>query len=307
MRQPLPVARLRSGLQAWGLADAEVAAIPPGVTADVFVVTRGTDRWVGKYAYDSREYFEVGLKVSALLRDDEYAIAAPCLTIDGELVTMVEWPDGVEHPLALLRWVDGRALRSDDPGAPELRGSVCGWVHAQLLDVEPAGVGLTVHPRLSTTSPDEYEWELGAFGWLNQVNVDLARVELECRSGLRHSVAVWDGPDIHVDADRVGLIDFGHTSWHPLIHVVANRSLSFAQGDPNQLERFLAAVQVHLPLSTAELEALVLYQLINATIYARWAANQIIGGADHLVGWHGSLVTFLRTNLPKVCLAAPPA
>ena len=63
MRDGLPIDRLRKGLQAWGLETADVVAIVPGVTADVFLVMQSGQRWVAKYNYDYREHFEVGLRV----------------------------------------------------------------------------------------------------------------------------------------------------------------------------------------------------------------------------------------------------
>ena len=279
---------------AWGMSvrAGDVCAIPRGATADVFSVVAGDGaRFVAKYAYDDRAYFEGGLRASALV--DGFPVAAPVRPLDGGWSTMLEWPPGHRHPLALLRFVDGERVADDRPDAPELLGSVCGAVHAQLLRVDPASVGVSV--------PDDpvgdviNDWDVGDdLRWLDALAVDVvARARsLVAAGGLRLSVGVWDGPDIRVTADgSVGLIDFGHTFWAPLVHFVANRSLIVAYDDAARLHRFLGAVESSLPLTREERAALPVFRAISAVIYARWAAST--GSAPD---WLAQLVRFLRSR-----------
>lgn len=292
MGAPLPLARLRDGLRAWDLADADVAPIPPGVSGDVFLVRRGDDRWVAKYAYDHRDHFEVGLRVAQLVHDrSDLDVATAVRTRDGALTTMVEWPDELEHPLALLTYVDGDPIDDADPDAATIIGDVCGRVHAALLDVEPSDVGATIPPRhaLAATTDD----------WLEQACVELDRRTLAIRDELRHAVSVWDGPDVRRTADAIGVIDFGICGWHPLVHVVANRSLDATLHDDDRMTPFLTALERHLPLTDAERDALPLYRALNAAVYARWVANERVNRRDPTFNadWFDALLALVRRSL----------
>ena len=277
----------------------------PGATADVFLLTDGDRRWVAKFAYDFREYFEGGLRASALLaarRALPYPIAAPLATDDGELTVLADWPERTPHPLAVLEFVDGQPLAAGDEHAPEVMGEVCGRVHAALLHVDPEEVG--IEHRWEPTPAIHDTWDVGEHGWLNDVYAELATRARAVDHTLRKSVGVWDGPDIRIAGTRVGLIDFGHTSFHPLVYVVANRSLVAAYGDRVQLRRFMTALEAHLPLTPAEHAAFDLYRLVSATIYARWSAAH---PDDNTTPWLGVLLEYLRSDLPRVGLAAPTA
>jgi Ser/Thr protein kinase RdoA (MazF antagonist) len=292
---PIPAALVAEALRSsWRLpvADADVCEIPPGATASVFLVRVGGETFVAKFAYDERAYFEAGLRVSELV--DGFPVATPVRASDGAWTTMLEWPAGLLHPLALLRFVPGDPIEHDRPDAPELLGSVCGAVHSQLLTLDPSSVGVAV--------PDEAvgdvinDWDVGdELRWLDGLAVEVvARARsLVAGGGLRLSVGVWDGPDVRVREDgSVGLIDFGHTFWGPLVHFVANRSLIAAYDDAAKLERFFGAVERSgLRLTTEELAALPVFRSINAVIYARWAAST--GSAP---AWLQQLVRFLRSS-----------
>jgi hypothetical protein len=155
-------------------------------------------------------------------------------------------------------------------------------------------------------------WALGDLGWLDEVNRELGRMDAASRSQLRHTVGVWDGPDVRLPSDevgaggRIGLIDFGHVSWQPLVHVVANRALIAAYDDRERLDRFLAAVQAELPLTAAELDHLDLQRLVNATIYARWSAMRRCetraAGEPFDGSWLDQLLQILAAELPRVGL-----
>ena len=300
--EPIPVERLRAALDAWGLEDAEVVEpIPPGATADVFLVRRGDERWVAKFAYQDPAHFDAGLAASELLDLPDWDLATPVRTrTDGARYRLVEWPDGHERPLALLRWIDGRPLDADEPGGIECKATVCGRVHAQLLELDPATVGVEV-PR-PHAPPDPIDaWDLGPHQWLDDVFLDARRRTVEWRRRVRSCVGVWDGPDVRVRESatdrRIGLIDFGHTTFQPLVNVVANRTLSGADQGVSSLGRFLDALQRELPLTADEHAALVDFRRYNAGIYARWAAMRVHQHDDRSVAdWLESLATFLRRD-----------
>ncbi len=301
MHNPLPVDLVRAHLQAWDLERADIEPIPPGATADVFLVTRGRERWVAKFAYDYRTYFEHGLIASEVVaRAVSHPVATPRLTNEGERVVMVEWPESSWHPLAVLDYVPGEVLASAHPRAAELTGLVCGAVHRVLLEVDPAALGIdaVVEPMQPLTDG----WKLGVLSWLDDAYHDLTARAAASIHEVRWSVAVWDGPDIRIQDGAVGLIDFGHTYWQPLIHAVANRSVNAAMGDPNRLAQFLEALEGELPLTEAEREVLDPYRLLNAVIYARWATTHL---NEFTRKWLGQLLSYLEADLPKVGLRRP--
>ena len=308
-RPVLPYPRLRAGLKAWGLESADIIEIKPGVTSDVFLVMRGSARYVAKYCYDYRDYFEIGLRASGLvadrLSDRSTQVAVPVPTADGALTEMVEWPDGSDHPLALLTYVAGDPLPSDGPDGPEVLGGVCGRVHAALLDVHPSEVGLRELP--SEPDGNYPDRDAGEFSWLHGVWRTLEGRSWADRDRVRHAIAVWDGPDIRRTVDGgVALLDFGHTHWHAVVHVIANRSLNAALSDESRLAPFLDAVERHLPLTDVERDLFLSYRLRNAAIYARWVAMERVARGDPSFNdaWFQQLLVVLRRGLPEVGVSA---
>ena len=270
----------------------------PGATADVFLVRRDGQRWVAKYAYQGQAYAEAGLAVSEVVDLPPWQIATPVRTSGRELTRLVEWPPGHQHPMALLRYVEGDVLDEGDPASVDVMATVCGRLHAQLLTVDPASVG--VH------RPDEYPpptpppaWALGEHQWLDDVLFDTQRRTFAVRGRVRSCVAVWDGPDVRLRGDGgIGLLDFGHTSWQPLVNVVANRSLIAAYEDRGRLARFLEVLAQELRLTEDELELLPLYRRQNAAGYARWAAREVrTVERPGLRAWLDRLVAVLERDL----------
>ena len=293
---PLPVDTVRTALGAWDLGDELlVEPIPPGATADVFAVRAGSERWVAKYVYDDRAYVEGGLAVSEVLDVAPWQVARPVRTADdGALTRMVEWPPGHEHPLAVLRWVDGRVLE-DTASHRDCRALVCGRVHARLLDLDPASVGIDV-PAADAPPEPLQDWDLGPNAWLDELFVELRAEIVAWRPLVRCGIAVWDGPDVRIaDDGGIGLIDFGHTSWQPLVNVVANRSLTGPDQGAAGLSRFLEVVEGELPLTDEEHAALECFRRYNAAIYARWASMRVhVHDDPAVVEWLDSLLRFLR-------------
>lgn len=303
----MPVENLRRALRAWGLGDADIIEIKPGVTADVFLVMRGRDRWVAKYNYHYRDYFEVGLRASSIVDartgTPTFRVAVPVETENGALTEMVEWPPGSEHPLALLTYVPGDPASGDDPEGPTLLGTVCGRVHAALLDVAPADVGIATLPAEPDGNyPDR---DAGDYAWLHGLWRELEAAAWEQRDAVRHAVAVWDGPDIRRWAGGLSLLDFGHCGWHPIVHVVANRSLNAALRDESRLEPFLLALGQHLTLTPAEEELFQLHRVRNAAIYARWVAMEKVARNERAFNdeWFRALLDLLEREGPRIGVA----
>ena len=311
MHDPLPIDRLRPALRAWDLETSDVVGITPGVTSDVFLVMRGHERWVAKFNYDYRDHFEVGLRASQFVHartaTDSFDVAVPVPTTCGGLTELIEWPDGMEHPLALLTFVRGDPLSSRDDAVAHVLGAVCGRVHAALLDVTPSEVGLhTLPDQPDGNYPDR---DAAGFSWLHDVWRELERRAWAQRGDVRHAIAVWDGPDIRRSPGGIGVLDFGHCGWHSLVHVVANRSLNAALVDESRLAPFLAAVERHLPLTAAEHEQFPLHRLRNLAIYARWVAMEKVARRDDAFNdaWFRRLLEALHRELPRVDMALPNA
>lgn len=272
MKSPVPVERVRGGLAHWGLGNAELVRLPPGVTADVFLITLGDDRSVAKLAYQSRSEFEPGLIVSRHLRGKGMVVAAPRSPSGGGLLVMVEWPEGHWHPMAVLDFVPGSPLDLGSPAAPQVLGDVCGSLHQMLSDL-----------RLQSSAawPGDYlgylrrtTEDLGDFAWLHDLNAEIAAAAMtnHHQEEIRWTTNVWDGPDVLIDSqDGVGLVDFGNVGWHPFVHVVANRSLLIDDAERSQA-RFLGSVEQRVELHRDERALLPLFRLVNVAIYAKYAA-----------------------------------
>lgn len=113
-----------------------------GLNGEVALLRADHQRWVAKLAYASREDFEPGLAVACRMRSSSFNVAAPVASREGNLVEMVEWPNGAFHPLAILDFVAGEPLSHAADDAPEIMGDVCGALADALASVDPADVGL---------------------------------------------------------------------------------------------------------------------------------------------------------------------
>jgi Ser/Thr protein kinase RdoA (MazF antagonist) len=309
VRAALPIGRLRQGLAAWGLGDADVVGITPGATSDVFLVMAGPSRWVAKFNYDYRSYFETGLRVSQLVDarvgSDAFEVAVPVPTRAGELTALLEWPPETFHPLALLTFVHGDPLEGPKDEAARVLGEVCGRVHAALIDLTPGDVGLTSVPdQPDGNYPDR---SAGPYEWLHALWRRLEQDAWSFRHELRHAPAVWDGPDIRQRPSGLGVLDFGHCGWHSIAHVVSNRSLNAALVDRSLLVTFLEAVERHLPLTRAEHDHLALHRARNIAIYARWVAMEKVARNDPGFNdrWFRELLQALPVELEAAGVPVP--
>lgn len=215
------VAVVKAALGAWQLPPLSIQPMESGENGEVFLLASGTRCWVAKLAYATRRHFEPGLaaawRLSKVMPVD---VATPVRTVRGDFVEMVQWPAGHQRPLAVLDFVDGEPLSHKSADAPETVGYVTGLLANRLRDVDPVDVGLDPSSPFVPGERDD-DWELGEYAWLNDLSDDIAERVHRLLPQLPHSVAVWDGPEILVDGDGIGLVDFGTTDWMPRVHPIA--------------------------------------------------------------------------------------
>jgi len=238
---------------------------------------------VAKYAYMHRHDFEPGLLAAQVVSAGGMRAATPQPTNAGELVAMVEWPDGVEHPVALLTWIAGQPLDRTTQGAAETIGRTIGHVQALLLDAGRERLGLCTDrdylSYLRSTTQD-----LGEHDWLHERIAELvAEVDALGETGtLTCGPGVWDGPEIVVDGDGVlGLIDFGNVDWHPFAHVAAYGTTQVSppgHDDRRLTETFLSAFMKECQLTTADINAIPIFRKITLAVYAKFMATQRAAG-----------------------------
>ncbi len=298
-------ALIQNVVRRWDLPSVSIDPMPPGVNGEVALLKADQQKWVAKLAYTSREAFEPGLAVAHRMRSSSFAVASPVPSTHGNLVEMVEWPNGTLHPFAILDFVTGDPLAHSAENAPEIMGNVCGALAGILADVDPAEVGLDpATPFVPGERNDS--WNLGDYEWLNDASEVLAERVHESLPDLPHGVAVWDGPEILLGPDGTGLVDFGTTAWMPRIHPIARGELLTSYNDRDRRQRFLAAVEIHAPLSERERAALKLFRLLNATVYARGCASQRteygLPDDHHLMIWLGQLVQVIETDADLAAL-----
>lgn len=281
---PLPEDRLRVGLGAWGLSDAPVVRLPRGASADVFRVEGPTgERWVAKYAYMSRRDFEPGLLAAGVVAAGGLRAATPKTTPAGELATMVEWPDGHDHSLALLEWVPGRHLEPTSPVAAATVGETLGRVQTLLLDAGPARLGLS-GDRDHLAYLRRADQDLGRRHWLHQRIAELVAAvdELTDAGQLTWGPGVWDGPEIVEDRDGIlGLLDFGNVDWQPVAHAVAYGTTQVSppgRENPEAVAAFLAAFTRECRLATADVAAVETFRKVTIAVYAKFMATRHAAG-----------------------------
>jgi Ser/Thr protein kinase RdoA (MazF antagonist) len=276
VRNPLPLERLRTALDAWALEVDSIEPITPGVTADVWLIQTGRPL-VAKYAYVDQQGFEVGLRAAEVAESAGLRSAAPVRTQHDELTVMVEWPDGVKHPLGLLEFVPGGEFNARQPRAAEALGDTLGRLQAALAK------GLPLPER---DDPFDYfaylqmEHDLSDFVGLQDGidNVVTEIRDLHHAGELTIAPCVWDGPEALVDADGViGLYDFGFVMNMPVLHGLANRTMVF-DSQPDRA-RFLPRWLQQFPLGESELAHLDVFRRLSVAIYAKFRACHLLPNA----------------------------
>jgi len=282
---PFTEADIRSHLDRWGVAEATVTPLPAGASGEVFAVEGRGDRFVAKHAYMPRQEFEPGLLAADVVaRAGEFRAAAPVLTTDGDVLVMVEH-NGLAHPLALLRWVDGRHHPVDDVTSARELGAVLGRVQSTLAATPAADLRIETNDRSFLHYLRSTHQELGEYGWLHRRIAEIVdQIDRVLDTGrLTHAPAVWDGPERLRNRDgSIGLIDFGNTGWFPVAHTIGYGAsqvrVTDAREERRAIDAFIAAFVAEFPMTEADLEAVSLLRLATIATYAKFMARRAATG-----------------------------
>lgn len=127
---------LQAQLGAWPLPQrVRIRKLNLGVQAEVWLLERGKERWVAKFAYQHQHEFEAGLRAAEIVQQAGVRSGQPLRTGRGALTVMVEGPPGHKHPLAVLEFVHGSPVGRLAAGRmPETAGAVLGRVHSALME-----------------------------------------------------------------------------------------------------------------------------------------------------------------------------
>lgn len=224
-----------------------------GVSADIWEVHDGQGRrWVAKLAYEDQRVYETGLRAAELAEGAGVVAAAPRRSATGELTVMLPTVPGMEHPLALMPFVEGEELQAGDL-PPEDAG--------QLLARVQRAVAATPIDRVDTivqyVTDDSYEIAYGELLWPRLKETAAAVAGLDLAMG----VCYGDDPElIRTHDGALCIVDWGAVCWAPLWWDVACWALQIdddeqrsgfvrtwrkamgplAAGPPDVYERFVA-------------------------------------------------------------------
>jgi Ser/Thr protein kinase RdoA (MazF antagonist) len=278
---PIPHERIRAGLAAWGLTDAELVVLPRGASGEVFLLHLEGQRFVAKYAYMRQRDFEPGLRAAEAASEAGMRVAKPVRTATDDLTASVEWPIGTNHPLAVMDYVAGSPLDRTVHSSAAVVGTTLGRVQRRLFDV--GAKRLALHP------PRDYlaylrstDQDLGEQSWLHDYNAGLVAEidELTTAERLTVGPGVWDGPEVVVDNDQdpsLGLLDFGSVDVHPVAHVLAYGITQISppgREDESRVQAFLDAFTSACPVSPQDLEATPAFRRVTLAIYAKFMSSQ---------------------------------
>lgn len=264
---------LQAHLGAWPLPQrVRVRKLKLGVQAEVWLVERGKERWVAKFAYQHQHDFEAGLRAAEIVQRAGVRSGQPLRTRRGALTVMVEGPPGHHHPLAVLEFVHGSPVGSVEAGRmPETAGAVLGRVHSALME---KGSGLvTPHDLVNDLAISAENGDVGQHEWVRaSIRHAIAEVRrFEASLLVTCGVIYGDGPELLVDAmtGSVGLIDWGGVAFGPLLYDVG---MWTSQLSGRARERFVDAYRSHAHLRATELYGIDLYHRLRLTDLARYFA-----------------------------------
>lgn len=255
-----------------------------GFTSEVWQIETGGERFIAKYAYQAQTAFEGGLYAAERAEQQGISSGAPVRTKRGALSTLVQGPDGQDHPLALLRFVPGVPLDLSQPDAASLYGTLLGRTHRLLLGDLSEKVKLSLYDFLQ--SEDAYVEAQPGLASLICRAVEAAR-NYEVQHPVTTGVIWADRVEILHDQEtgRVGIIDWGAIEHGPLLFDVALSICWYFPEESQSYKKFLEAYLTDAPISVSELEGLDYYKALlwarQAKFFAyRVAANSTLGDAD---------------------------
>jgi len=232
----------------------------------------------------SRSDFEPGLLAADVVAERGLRTARPVRTIEGDLVVMVEWPQGTEHPLALLEYVGGTPIDPTTAAGAEVAGRVLGRVQAALTNVPRRELALDA-PRDYLHFLRSAHQDLGDCSWLHSYNADLvAEIERLTADGLELVPGLWDGPEVVVDeASDIGLIDFGNVDLHPIAHVLGYGITQVSPPGRTNAQRestFLEAFTSECKVPEAEMAVIGPFRKVTLATYAKFIAMRRMASRD---------------------------
>ncbi|HLJ35002.1 MAG TPA: phosphotransferase [Ktedonobacteraceae bacterium] len=276
---------LLATLKAWHLPEPlTVQRLPGGFTSEVWLVEAKGERFIAKYAYQSREDFEGGLYAAELAEQNGITSGAPLRTRDGALSILVEGPHGQSEPFALLRFVPGEPLHPSEPDAASLYGYLLGRMQRIFLDELGERDIANLFDFILEEDP-AVAAQPGLVGLIHQT-VEATR-HYESQHPVTYGVIWGDRMEIvrEKETGRVGVIDWGTIEYGPLLFDVALSTLwLFPEGSAAH-EEFLRAYLVETPISESELAGLTYYKAILWARQARYfayrvAANVMLGDSN---------------------------
>ena len=263
---------------AWEIAPETMRPLAGGMNSRTWQVTAGDRRWVAKAVpADAGARFVSGVAVACIVNAAGIPAGAPEPTPDGRT-----WVSIDDHVLALLRFVDGKALVGDAPEEQRLIGSTLARAHQALIGAAVPGAG-TFH-WLDADAPhlDAEPWVRPAVRRAIEAYDALPPGALTM--GLLHTdpapeAFLLDGP-----TGICGLIDWDTGVVGPLMYDVASAVMYL--GGAERARAFVEAYRAAGTLRSAELEhslapMLRLRWAVQADYFARrLATDDLTGIAD---------------------------
>jgi len=243
--------------QEWDIAPRRVNRLAGGMNSQVWEVRADHRRWVAKIvSARDRAPFVAGLHAAATVDAGGIPAGAPVPGSRGALTVDVD--SGV---MALLAWVEGRALSGDRHEVP-LIGATLGRAHRLLRDVlVPATGGFTL---LDPDAP-----HLGAEKWVRPAVTDAVAAWEE----IRPAVLSWGS--LHGDpapeafllpvSGRCGLIDWASCFHGPHLYDLASAVMYVGVDAADSL---VDAYLQNSPMARSEVDA-----GLTTTLRLRWAVQ----------------------------------
>jgi Ser/Thr protein kinase RdoA (MazF antagonist) len=225
------------------------------------------------------------------------------------MTVMLEGPPGHMHPLALLEFVPGDPLSSDDPRRDEAVGRVIGTVQRVLNEAgypalfgDDVGIYDYLEDREHTIA--ESDWILPM---LSAVVAHARAAERDCPPTV--GICYGDGIELLRDplTGVVGVVDWGAVQRGPLLLDIAFQEARFAPGSStwhvNQASpELLVAYLAEAPVEEHELALLPAYRAFAWARTLRYNAHRVAHGANWGARWQAlsrQRLHELRANAPE--------
>jgi Ser/Thr protein kinase RdoA (MazF antagonist) len=252
----------------WQCIPGACTLLPGGAGSTSWRVTVGEDRYVAKQVpLGRRSAFEAGLAVAEYLDALGVPAGCPVRAADGALSVVVGG-----GALALLRWVPGRSLTTDDPVDQQWLGETLAVVHRMLRGFSHPG--LAKHPRVRPDAAhlDVEPWLRPAVASAVQAVTRLCVTD-QLTYGVLHGDPAPDAFRLDARTGRIALLQWGSVGTGPLVYDLAAAVIS--AGD--------AIVDGYLrraPVTQSECSAALPVMLrLRYAVRADWHAARLARGA----------------------------